>query len=141
MQEKDIKRLVTKQLKSKFPHWNRLTKKEKKTLAQQAIQEVMASYKQEQTQDVSLPELTNMPALPLGIISLSEMEKYIEDRTRNLLPFTKEYQRNINDHELRLIDTLLDNRIVIDHRVQNLRLGNPSDIWRFPFKKTTNCLH
>jgi transposase len=31
--------------------------------------------------------------------------------------------------------------LVIDHRVQNLRLGNPSDIWRFPFKKTTNCLH
>jgi hypothetical protein len=112
MQEKDIKRLVTKQLKSKFPHWNRLTKKEKKSLAQQAIQEVMASYKQEDTPNVSLPELTNMPVLPPGIIRLSEMEKFIEDRTRNLLPFTKQYQRNINDHELRLIDTLLDNRIL-----------------------------
>ena len=33
MQEKDIKRLATKQLKKKFPHWNRLSKKGKKKLA------------------------------------------------------------------------------------------------------------
>ena len=44
MQEKDIKRLVIKQLKTNFPHWRRLTKKQKKALAEEAIIEVMADY-------------------------------------------------------------------------------------------------
>jgi hypothetical protein len=37
MQEKDTKRLAIKQLKIKFPHWRQLTKKKKKTLAEQAL--------------------------------------------------------------------------------------------------------
>jgi hypothetical protein len=47
MQEKDIKRLVIKQLKSKFPHWQRLTQNPKKALAKEALGEVMASYQQD----------------------------------------------------------------------------------------------
>lgn len=113
MQEKDIKRLVTKQLKNNFPHWRRLTKKEKKRLAEEALQEVMASYNKKQVTNVPINELTNTPSVPLGIISLSEMDKYIENNTRNLLPFTNQYYyRHLNDPELRLIDTLLDNRIL-----------------------------
>ena len=44
MQAKDIKRLVIKQLKTKFPYRRRLTKKQKKALAKEALDEVMASY-------------------------------------------------------------------------------------------------
>jgi len=44
MQAKDIKRLVIKQLKTKFPYWRRLTKKQKKALANEVLDEVMASY-------------------------------------------------------------------------------------------------
>jgi hypothetical protein len=61
MQAKDIKRLVIKQLKANFPHWRRLTKKEKKALADQTIIEVMADYNTEQWKHVKLHELTNMP--------------------------------------------------------------------------------
>ena len=45
MQVKDIKRLVTKQLKKEFPHFRRLTKKQKKVLVEKVISEVMACYK------------------------------------------------------------------------------------------------
>lgn len=75
MQEKHTRRLVIKQLKTNFPHWRRLTKKEKKALAEQAIIEVMADYNIEQSKHIPLHELTNMPGLPPGIIPLHDMAK------------------------------------------------------------------
>ena len=68
MQEKDIKRLVIKQLKTKFPYWRRLTKKQKKALVEEVLNEVMASYQPSQAMHVPLHELTNMPAPPADII-------------------------------------------------------------------------
>jgi len=113
MQAKDIKRLVIKQLKADFPYWRRLTKKEKKALAEQTIIEVMADYKEEQWKHVPLHELNNMPDVPSGIISLHEMAKYIDNLNCNLLPFTKQYHhRYLSDHELRFIDALLDDRVL-----------------------------
>lgn len=115
MQEKDIKRIVIKQLKTKFPFWRRLTKKQKKALAEEALNEVMGSYKSGQAMHVPLHELTNTPATPADIIPLSEMGKFIEDRTRGFLPFTKHcYQRYLDDQELHLIDSLLDDRVLND---------------------------
>jgi len=121
MQEKDIKRLVIKQLKTNFPHWRRLTKKEKKTLAEQTLIEVMTDYNKEQAKHVPLHELTNMPGLPDGIIPLHEMEKFIASHNCNLLPFTKQsHQRYISDRDLRFLDALLDDRVL------NSLLASPS---------------
>jgi hypothetical protein len=121
MHEKDIKRLVIKQLKAHFPHWRRLNKKEKKALAEQALIEVMTDYDKERVKDVPLPELTNMPGLPDGIILLHDMAKYINNLNCNLLPFTKQYhQRYRSDYELRFIDSLLDDRVL------NSLLATPS---------------
>lgn len=115
MQEKDIKRLVTKQLKKEFPHFRRLPKKQKKALVEKALREIMASYEPSQAMHVPLNELTNTPGIPAGIIPLSEMGKFIENRTRGFLPFAKQYsQRYLNDQELRLIDSLLDDRVLND---------------------------
>jgi hypothetical protein len=115
MQVKDIKRLVTKQLKKEFPHFRRLTKKQKKVLVEKVISEVMACYKPGQAMEVPIHELTNTPATPADIIPLSEMGKFIDDRTRGFLPFTKQYsQRYLDDQELRLIDSLLDDRVLND---------------------------
>ncbi len=115
MQEKDIKRLVIKQLKTKFPYWRRLTKKQKKALVEEALHEVMASYERGQATRVPLHELTNMPALPADIIPLAEMGKFIENRTRSFLPFPQNgYHRYLDDEELRLIDSLLDDRVLND---------------------------
>ena len=113
MQAKDIKRLVIKQLKANFPHWRRLTKKEKKALAEQTIIEVMADYNTEQWKHVPLHELTNMLDVPHSIIPLHEMAKYIDNLNCNLLPFTKQINhRHLIDHKLRFIDSLLDNRVL-----------------------------
>jgi len=113
MQAKDIKRLVIKQLKGKFPNWRRLPKKEKKALAKQAIIEVMADYDPQQTKQVPLHELTNLPELPPGIIPLPDMAEYIANLKANLLPFTnKTRYRYLSDPELRFIDTLLDDRVL-----------------------------
>lgn len=87
MQAKDIKRLVIKQLKTKFPHWRRLTKKEKKALAEQTAIEVMSDYNKEQVNHVLLHELTNMPGLPDGIMPLHEMENFIDSHNSNLFAF------------------------------------------------------
>ena len=115
MQKKDIKRLVIKQLKTKFPYWWHLTKKQKKTSAEEALNDVKASCEPKQVMPVPFHELTNMPALPGGIIPLAEMGKFIETRVCNLLPFVSRcYQRNLDDQELRLIDRLLDNRMLND---------------------------
>lgn len=74
MQEKDIKRLVIKQLKKDFPNWRRLSRKEKKRLARQVLDEVMKDYKSDGLSSVALNELTNTPLPPpVGIIPLSEM--------------------------------------------------------------------
>jgi hypothetical protein len=62
MQEKDIKRIVIKQLKTKYPFWCHLTKKEKKSLVEEVLHEVMASYQPSQAMPVPLHELTNTPA-------------------------------------------------------------------------------
>ena len=105
MQAKDIKRLVIKQLKANCPHWRRLTKKEKKALAEQALIEVMTDYNKEQAKHVPLHELTNMPDVPPGIIPLQEMGKYIDNLNCNMLPFTNQsHHRYLKDPELRFID-------------------------------------
>jgi hypothetical protein len=121
MQAKDIKRLVIKQLKDNFPHWQRLTKREKKSLAKQTVAEVMADYKEEQWKDVPLHELTNMPDVSPCIIALHEMGEFIDSHNCNLLPFTKHFHRcYLSDHELRFIDSLLDDRVL------NSILASPS---------------
>ncbi|MBI5183815.1 MAG: hypothetical protein HY999_05580, partial [Nitrospinae bacterium] len=44
MHEKDIKRIVKKQLKKNFPSWKRIPKKKKKALAKQVLEEVVRNY-------------------------------------------------------------------------------------------------
>jgi len=113
MQAKDIKRLVIKQLKANIPHWRRLTKKEKKALAEQALNEVMTDYHKEKAKYAPLHELTNMPGLADDIIALHEMEEFIDSHNSNLLLFTKQSpQRYLSDQELRFIDSLLDDLVL-----------------------------
>ena len=113
MREKDIKRLVIKQLKKDFPNWRRLPRKEKKRLARQVLDEVMRDYKSDGLSSVPLNELTNTPLPPAGIIPLSEMDRFVEGTTRCFLNFpVKRWQKDFDDPELRLIDGLLDDRVL-----------------------------
>ena len=113
MQEKIIKRLIVKQLKKEFPNWRRLTKNKKKQLAKQVLKEVVAGYDSNQASNVSLSELTGTPVPPPGIIGLNDMEGFIEKTTQCLLKFpVKRWQRHFDDPELRVIDGLLDDRVL-----------------------------
>jgi hypothetical protein len=113
MQEKDIKRLVVKQLKKEFLHWPRLTKKEKKELANQVLDEVSLNYPFEEEITAPINELTGTPFLPEGIIPVNDMENFIKDSRGRLLNLARSRHRKpLRDLELRAIDELLDDAVV-----------------------------
>lgn len=113
MQEKDIKRLVKKQLKKKFPHWKRLSRQEKKRFAEQALEEVTSSYPYDQKVDARLNELTGTPMIPAGVIALGEMAAFIEESRGVLLDLSSaRCQKHIQDLELKAVDALLDDDVL-----------------------------
>ena len=117
MHEKNIRLLITKQLKKKLPLWTILTKDEKKSFAQEVMDYVTNTYDYSKPLDMPIEELTGiedqMPSE--GIISLSEMPDYIKDFYSNkLLSFnklTKPYPEII-DPETKFIDALIDDHII-----------------------------
>ena len=117
MHEKNIRLLITKQLKKKLPLWTILTKDEKKSFAQEVMDYVTNTYDYSKPLDMPIEKLTGiedqMPSE--GIISLSEMPDYIKDFYSNkLLSFnklTKPYPEII-DPELKFIDALIDDHII-----------------------------
>ena len=114
MQEKDIKRMVVKQLKKQFPHWKRLTRKEKKALAKQVLEEITKTYSSDAKISVPINELTGTPSIQdARIMTLSEMEHFIAEHNRRIirLPIPSR-EKYLKDSELRAIDKLLDNSII-----------------------------
>lgn len=117
MHEKNIKRTITKQLKKNFPNWKNLTKKTKKKLAKQVMNEIVDGYDYSQTLDLPIEELTGVEEQKPseGIRSLPQMATYIEnfysDNLFNLDRFKKPYPE-IVDEELQFIDQLLDDQII-----------------------------
>lgn len=113
MQEKDIKRLVKKQLKKLFPRWKRLSRKEKKRFAKQVLEEVVSSYPYDKGVEAPLNELTGTPAVPEGVIPLGEMSEFVAGAKRGLLNFSGALsQKHIKDSELKAIDALLDDDVL-----------------------------
>ncbi len=115
MCEKYIKIMVMKQLKKRFPHWKRLTRKEKKTLAEQVLAEVEKSCPPGSEIAVPLNELTGTPSIKdARIMTLAEMGRFISNHNRRIVSFPNpsRQQRYLKDRELRAIDKLLDNSII-----------------------------
>lgn len=112
MHEKNIKRLVVKQLKKEFPKWKRISRKEKKRLAKQVVDEVMSAYSFDKEIDVPLHELTGTPTIGEGIMSLKEMAEWVEESSKVLKLFPSTRKRYLKDAELSAIDELLDNAII-----------------------------
>jgi len=113
MHEKDIKRIVKKQLKKQFPNWRKLPKKEKKDLARQALAEVFNKYDFKQQVTAALPELIGIPDIERAqIMTLTQMEQFIEERNRRLIKFPIPSKRQLADPELKAIDGLLDDSIL-----------------------------
>lgn len=117
MHEKNIRRIITNQLKKSFPNWKRMTKKSKKDLAKQIMMEVEAGYDYSQTLDIPIEKLIGIEdqAHSSGIRSLPEMASYIENfHSDNLFHFDtlrKPYPEII-DPELQFVDQLIDDQII-----------------------------
>jgi hypothetical protein len=117
MHIKNIRRIITKQLKKNFPRWNRMTKKSKKELTQEVMNEVENNYDYSQALDIPMEELIGIEAQKPsnGIRSLLEMAAYIENfHSDNLFDFDnkKKSYLEIVDPELQFVDQLLDDQII-----------------------------
>ena len=117
MHEKNIRRIITKQLKNSFPNWNRMPKKSKKELIKQIMMEVVENYDYSQTLDIPIEELIGVEnqAPSTEIRSLPEMASYIENfHSDNLfhLDRLKKPYPEIVDPELQFVDQLIDNQII-----------------------------
>lgn len=112
---KDIKRLVIKQLKSKYPSWRCLTKKEKKNIATEVLDEIKNSYDFTQKIEASAYELLGIEQQILvpGILTLEKMKEFIKNnRNSKLFRIQNKQHPAIQDKELQFIDTLIDDEII-----------------------------
>ncbi len=117
MHHKQIKTLIRKQLKKTYPGWKRLSKKQKKALAKQVLAVVVEDY--DFQQEISIP-----PEVLLGIeeqvptegmLTLDEMHAFVDTFRDNPPISLSQHPRHASylyEKELRLIDDLLDNRIL-----------------------------
>ncbi len=117
MHRKNIKRIVQRQLQIKCPGWKNMSKKAKKELSRQIMQEVVDNYDFKQELSVPTERLVGldhqMPSK--GIIPLNKMGQYIERFHSGFLfkpAGNKKAASEITDLELRFVDELLDNQII-----------------------------
>jgi len=62
MHHKSIKAQIRKQLKTRYPNWHRLTKKEKKAVAKKVLDEVVTNYDFKQEVTTPVEELLGIEA-------------------------------------------------------------------------------
>ncbi|WP_320041035.1 hypothetical protein [uncultured Desulfobacter sp.] len=111
MHRKNIRRLIAKQLKKNFPNWKNMTRKSKKELTKEIMNEVVDNYDYSQALDIPVEELIGIEKQrpSEGIRSLSDMATYIENfHSDNLfsLDWLKKPYPEIVDNELKFIDQL-----------------------------------
>ena len=119
MHHKQIKAIIRKQLKHEYPHWKRLSRKQKKALTKQVSQAIVEAY--DFQQDITSPpeELLGIEEqVPVdGIMTLEEMQAFVEAfppvPTDAMVPSSRS-RRALYEQELRLIHDLLDDRILDD---------------------------
>ena len=114
---KNIRRIITKQLKKNYPDWKGLTKATKKEVTKKVMNEVVGNYDYSQELDMPIEELIGIEAQEPsdGIRNLPEMSEYIENfHSENLFHFDdlKKPYSEIEDPELQFIDQLLDDQII-----------------------------
>lgn len=117
MHHKDIKTQIRKQLKTKFPNWQSLNRKDKKKIAKEVLNEVVADYDFPKEVETPLSELIGLADQQptKGIITIEQMAKFVEVHQSGVL--FKLYGKHcphpaIKDVELRLIDEMIDDRII-----------------------------
>jgi len=119
MTHKDIKRKIRKQLKTNYPNWKKLSKKQKKAIAKEVLNEAVKEYDFNKPVKASIPKLLGIEnqvaaIFNQGIMTIADMDKFITDQHNSqLFRFTAQNGHPaIKDMELRLIDEILDDRII-----------------------------
>jgi len=117
MHHKDIKTQIRKQLKTQYPHWQSLTKKAKKQIAGKVMAEVVASYDFAKEVKTPVSELVGLPGQQptKGIMTIEQMAEFVKAHQSGVL--FKLYRKHrhhpaIKDAELRIVDRMLDDRII-----------------------------
>jgi len=129
MHHKNIKAEIRRQLKTQYPDWKRLNRKTKKEVARKVLEEVVASYDFDQAVETPLSELIGISGQQQtkGILSIDQMAKFVENQRNGVLFRITEKDRRcpaIKDEELRIVDKLIDDRIV--NRLLSYNGYNPS---------------
>ena len=117
MHHKAIKAEIKKQLKTRYPNWQCLTKKEKKAIAKKVLDEAVKNYDFKQEVTTPLEVLLGIESqLPTAsIMNLDEMGRFIEGCKNSVLfklNRKSRYPLHIKDEELRFINDLLDDKII-----------------------------
>ena len=117
MHHKDIKLIIRKQLKKQFPNWKRLSRKEKKEIAEKVLSELVAEYDFKQIVTAPKEDLLGIEQqMPTkGIIKLDDMAHLIDTADKNRVIKLSNCKRSsiyIKDKELQFVDKLLDDRIL-----------------------------
>jgi len=117
MHHKAIKAEIRKQLKTRYPKWQCLSKKEKRAIAKKVLDEVVTEhdFQQDVTTPLDVLLVIESQVPTASIMDLDEMGRFIkscEDSVLFRLRRNKRHPLHIKDKELRFIDDLLDDRIV-----------------------------
>lgn len=117
MRHKAIKAEIKKQLKTRYPNWQCITKKEKKAIAKKVLDEAVKNYDFKQEVTTPLEVLLGIESqLPTAsIMNLDEMGRFVEgckDSVLFKLNRKSRHPLHIKDEELRFIDDLLDDKII-----------------------------
>jgi len=117
MRHKDIKTQIRKQLKTQYPNWQSLNGKTKKQIARKVMAEVVASYDFSEEVQTPVPELVGLSGQQptKGIMTIEQMAKFVKAHQSGVLLklYGKQHHHPaIKDAELRIIDGMLDDRII-----------------------------
>ena len=117
MHHKNIKAIIRKQLKKNYRNWKRLTRREKRQIAEKVSDEVKSNYDFSKEIETDKLELLGIKQQELtsGMMSLEEMERFIEKHENDVLFKLNKIKRHplyLKDKELRFIDNLLDDTII-----------------------------
>jgi len=119
MKEKNIKRIIRKQLKSNHPNWHRISRKRKKEIVKEITDAVAADYQVfDEELGIPIEELIGIEQQQPDsrIMPLQDMADFVDNfyQKAGLLKFSRSHKSwpEIHNEELRFIDELLDNRII-----------------------------
>jgi len=117
MHHKNIKAIIRKQLKTNYRGWKNLTKRVKKEIAKQVLNEVVANYDFSKEIETGEAELLGIgeQELTAGMMDLDEMAQFIGSHEKDVLFRLNKKRRHplyLKDSELRFIDNLLDDTVI-----------------------------